>query len=60
MAINSILNNTLSNTAQKFLGINTQRVGQSIESSGRYSGARHFRCPSVRYPLIEAGGPEYQ
>ena len=31
MAINSILNNTLSNTAQKFLGINTQRVGQSIE-----------------------------
>ena len=31
MAINSIFNNTLSNTAQKFLGINTQRVGQSIE-----------------------------
>ena len=31
MAINSILNNTLSDTAQKFLGINTQRVGQSIE-----------------------------
>ena len=36
MAINSILNNTLSNTAQKFLDINTRRVGQSIEriSSG--------------------------
>ena len=31
MAINSIFNNTLSNTAQKYLGINTQRVGQSIE-----------------------------
>jgi len=36
MATNSIFNNTLSNTAQKFLDINTRRVGQSIErvSSG--------------------------
>ena len=36
MATNSIFNNTLSNTAQKFLEINTRRVGQSIEriSSG--------------------------
>jgi flagellin len=31
MSTNSILNNTLSNTAQRFLDINTQRVGQSIE-----------------------------
>ena len=36
MTTNSIFNNTLSNTAQKFLDINTRRVGQSIErvSSG--------------------------
>ncbi|MBT3183249.1 MAG: flagellin FliC [Nitrospina sp.] len=36
MSTNSILNNTLSNTAQRFLDVNTQRVGQSIErvSSG--------------------------
>ena len=36
MATNSIFNNTLSNTAQKFLDITTRRVGQSIEriSSG--------------------------
>ena len=31
MTTNSIFNNTLSNTAQKFLDINTRRVGQSIE-----------------------------
>ncbi|MZH02942.1 MAG: flagellin FliC [Nitrospinae bacterium] len=31
MATNSILNNTLSNTAQRFLDINSKRVGQSIE-----------------------------
>ena len=31
MATNSILTNTLSNTAQRFLDINTRRVGQSLE-----------------------------
>lgn len=31
MSTNSILTNTLSNTAQRFLDINTKRVGQSIE-----------------------------
>ena len=31
MSTNSILNNTLSNTAQRFLDINSKRVGQSIE-----------------------------
>jgi len=31
MATNSILTNTLSNTAQRFLDINSKRVGQSIE-----------------------------
>jgi flagellin len=31
MATNSILNNSLSNTAQRFLDINSKRVGQSIE-----------------------------
>lgn len=31
MATNSILNNTLSSTSQRFLDINSQRVGQSIE-----------------------------
>ena len=31
MSTNSIINNTLSNTAQRFLDINSKRVGQSIE-----------------------------
>ena len=31
MSTNSILNNTLSNTAQRYLDINSKRVGQSIE-----------------------------
>ena len=31
MATNSILNNTLSNTAQRYLGVNFNRVGNSIE-----------------------------
>jgi flagellin len=31
MATNSILNNALSNTSQRFLDINSQRVGESIE-----------------------------
>jgi len=38
MSTNSILTNTLSNTAQRFLGINSKRVGQSIERVA--SGAR--------------------
>ena len=64
MATNSIFNNTLSNTAQKFLEINTRRVGQSIERIS--SGIRVNRAaddvagPSVRYPRIEAGSPEPQ
>jgi flagellin len=31
MSTNSILNNTLSNTAQRYLGVNFNRVGNSIE-----------------------------
>ena len=31
MSTNSILTNTLSNTAQRFLDLNSKRVGQSIE-----------------------------
>lgn len=31
MSTNSIFNNTLSNTAQRFLDVNSKRVGQSIE-----------------------------